>query len=67
VVLFLDLLEQVRVVDGNHSLVCKGLRQGDFLVGKGAGADTENHDAANGLFCLDERHEQAGLVAQGDG
>jgi hypothetical protein len=32
--LILDLLEQPHVLDGNRSLVSKGLNQRDLLVGK---------------------------------
>ena len=44
---FRGLVEQPRVLDGDHGLVGKGLQQLDMMVGERAGLDARNADRAD--------------------
>ena len=61
---FLRLVEQARVLDGDHRLVGERLRERDLRVVEAPIAARRIADAADGAAVAQQGHEQRGLVAQ---
>ena len=60
----LRLVEQARILDGDHGLVGEGLEQGELLVRKPeSGLRVAKDDRADALFPIDKRHVGDGSKA----
>src|SRR4029434_10865782 len=57
-VTLLDLLEQPHVLDINHSLISKGLKESDLFVSERSRLDSSNEDRAQRFTLTDQRDGQ---------